>query len=134
MANPYDPQMNPRREARNVLGGPLKDCSVKPMTGFFRDGCCRTSDDDRGRHVVCVELTAEFLEFSKSKGNDLSTPRPEFGFAGLKPGQQWCLCGLRWVEAYQAGVAPRIYIESTEAMMREWVDIEILKKYALDLA
>jgi uncharacterized protein (DUF2237 family) len=93
---------------RNVLGGPLGSCSEKPMTGFFRDGCCNTSDEDFGSHTICVLLTADFLEFSKARGNDLSTPRPEFGFPGLHPGDRWCLCAARWREALHAGKAPLI--------------------------
>ncbi|HNI73280.1 MAG TPA: DUF2237 domain-containing protein, partial [Accumulibacter sp.] len=93
---------------RNVLGGILGACSERPLTGFFRDGCCHTSDEDLGSHTICVVLTAEFLAFSKSRGNDLSTPRPEYQFPGLKPGDRWCLCALRWREALQAGQAPRV--------------------------
>ena len=89
---------------RNVLGGPLGTCGERPLTGFFRDGCCNTSDDDLGRHTVCAVMTAEFLEFSKIAGNDLSTPRPEFGFPGLQPGDRWCLCAARWREACAAGL------------------------------
>ena len=85
----------------NVLGGPLLTCGDRPLTGFFRDGCCNTSEEDLGSHTVCVELTAEFLEFSQARGNDLSTPRPEYDFPGLEPGQRWCLCAARWVEAYK---------------------------------
>src|SRR4030095_13064175 len=99
--------------SRNVLGGPLADCSRLPMTGFFRDGCCNTSDEDRGSHTVAVVMTAEFLIFSKSRGNDLSTPVPEFQFPGLKPGDRWCLCAARWLEAQQQGMAPRVVLRGT---------------------
>jgi len=97
----------------NVLGGPLLTCSDRPLTGFFRDGCCNTSEEDMGSHTVCVILTAEFLEFSKARGNDLSTPHPEFDFPGLQPGQRWCLCAARWLEAWQAGKAPYVSLNST---------------------
>jgi uncharacterized protein (DUF2237 family) len=117
----------------NVLGEPLKPCSTQPMTGFFRDGCCNTSDDDLGRHVVCVRVTREFLEFSRSRGNDLITPMTEYGFPGLEPGDQWCLCAARWQEAFQAGVAPRVVLESTHAAALQICRLADLKKYALDL-
>jgi len=118
----------------NVLGGPLRTCSTAPLTGFFRDGCCRTDDSDVGVHSVCVEATAEFLEFSRRVGNDLSTPRPEYGFAGLKPGDQWCLCASRWVEAYRAGVAPRVVLEATHAKTLEFVELETLMMYSTGAA
>lgn len=102
-----------RPRARNVLGGPLLPCSVAPLTGFFRDGCCNTAPEDAGLHTVCAQMTAEFLAFSRRMGNDLSTPRPEFGFAGLKPGDRWCLCAARWEEARRAGVAPPVLLEAT---------------------
>ena len=117
----------------NVLGEPLLSCSEEPMTGFFRDGCCNTSAEDLGRHVVCVRVTAEFLEFSKSRGNDLSTPLPEFGFPGLKPGDQWCLCAARWQEALEAGKAPRVILQSTHAAALKVIRLPDLKKFALDL-
>ena len=97
-----------RRPSRNVLGGPMAVCSARPMTGFFRNGCCETGPEDIGSHTVCAVMTAAFLAFSKSRGNDLSTPRPEFGFAGLKPGDRWCLCAPRWQEALEAGAAPQV--------------------------
>ena len=100
-------------QARNVLGGALLPCSVAPLTGFYRDGCCNTGPGDVGLHVVCAEVTEEFLAFSRAVGNDLSTPRPEFGFVGLKPGDRWCLCAARWEEARQAGVAPPVLLEAT---------------------
>lgn len=118
---------------KNVLGGLLQLCSGDPLTGFYRDGCCNTGAGDAGAHVVCTEVTAEFLAFSKSRGNDLSTPHPEFGFAGLKPGDRWCLCALRWVEALQAGAAPRLVLAATHEAMLEYAPLTELKKYALDL-
>lgn len=117
----------------NVLGEPLVPCSEEPMTGFFRDGCCNTSPEDMGRHVVCVRVTADFLQFSKSRGNDLSTPVPEFGFPGLRPGDQWCLCAARWQEALEAGKAPRVVLQATHASALKIVKLADLKKYALDL-
>lgn len=102
------------------------------MTGFYRTGCCETGDDDRGVHTVCVVLTKEFLEFSKSVGNDLSTPMPQFGFMGLKPGMQWCLCALRWVQAYKMGRAPKVFLRGTHARMLNYVPLETLKEYAID--
>lgn len=121
------------KEEKNVLGGKLEDCSVDPITGFFRDGCCRTNEQDIGLHVVCAEMTEEFLEFSKEKGNDLSTPRPEFHFPGLKPGDRWCVCALRWKEAFDAGVAPPICLLSTDRSALEVLSLEDLKKHAIDL-
>jgi len=103
------------------------------MTGFFRDGCCNTSPEDLGRHVVCVRVTARFLEFSRSRGNDLSTPNLEFGFPGLKPGDQWCLCAARWQEALEAGAAPHVLLQSTHAAALRVVKLRDLKKYAIDL-
>ena len=120
--------------ARNVLGEPLESCSEDPMTGFFRDGCCNTSDEDFGRHTVCIRVTREFLEFSRSCGNDLSTPREEFGFPGLRPGDQWCLCATRWQEALEAGAAPRVLLRATHAATLEIVELEDLKRYAIDLS
>ena len=120
--------------ARNVLGEPLESCSEDPMTGFFRDGCCNTSDEDFGRHTVCIRVTREFLEFSRSRGNDLSTPREEFGFPGLRPGDQWCLCATRWQEALEAGAAPRVLLRATHAATLEIVELEDLKRYAIDLS
>jgi uncharacterized protein (DUF2237 family) len=117
----------------NVLGEPLESCSEEPMTGFFRDGCCNTSPEDFGSHTVCTRVTAEFLEFSKQRGNDLSTPMPDFGFPGLKPGDQWCLCAARWQEALEAGSAPRVVLKATHAAALRIVKLADLKKYALDL-
>ena len=126
----------PRREspARNVLGETLEICSISPMTGFFRDGCCNTSQDDVGSHTVCVVMTAAFLEFSKSRGNDLSTPVPEFGFPGLKPGDRWCLCAPRWQEALEAEKAPRVVLRATHEGALSYCSLADLKRFALDLA
>lgn len=118
--------------ALNVLGTPLESCSTDPMTGFYRDGCCSTGADDAGVHVVCSRVTAEFLAFSKDAGNDLSTPRPEFGFAGLKPGDQWCLCASRWAEAHAAGTAPPVVLAATHAAALEWCTLSDLQAHALD--
>lgn len=117
----------------NVLGGPLLTCSDKPITGFFRDGCCNTSEEDFGSHTICVLLTAEFLEYSKAGGNDLSTPRPEYDFPGLQAGQRWCLCAARWLEAYRDGKAPKVSLNSTNQLALEIVPLAALKQYAIDL-
>jgi len=117
----------------NVLGEPLVPCSVDPVTGFFRDGCCNTSAEDFGLHTVCVRVTAEFLEFSRSRGNDLTTPHTEFGFPGLRPGDQWCLCAARWQEALDAGAAPRVVLQATHAATLRVVKLANLKEYAIDL-
>ena len=115
----------------NVLGQPLASCSVDPMTGFFRTGCCETGPHDHGRHIVCAELTADFLEFSRRRGNDLITPRPEFDFPGLRPGDRWCLCADRWREALEAGVAPPVILEATHARALETVELEVLLAHAV---
>lgn len=117
----------------NVLGEPLLSCSEQPLTGFFRDGCCNTSREDIGLHVVCIRVTAEFLDFSRSRGNDLSTPHPEFGFPGLKPADQWCLCAERWQEALEAGAAPHVVLQATHAAALRVVQLRDLKKVAIDL-
>jgi uncharacterized protein (DUF2237 family) len=117
----------------NVLGGPLQACSTSPITGFFRDGCCNTAPEDVGKHTVCCEMTEEFLALSKYLGNDLSTPRPEFGFPGLTGGDRWCLCVDRWAQAYDEGAAPRVILQATHINALETVPLEILKKFALDL-
>ncbi len=122
-----------RRPSRNVLGGPLAACSVAPLTGFFRNGCCDTSAQDFGSHTVCAVMTEEFLAFSKSAGNDLSTPHPEFGFAGLQPGDRWCLCAPRWQEALLAGKAPRVVLAATHAGALDHCDLADLKQFADDL-
>jgi hypothetical protein len=119
---------------KNVFGGKLETCSTSPMTGFYRDGCCRTGPQDLGLHVVCAEVTEEFLEFSKARGNDLSTPNPEYDFPGLKPGDRWCLCALRWKEALDAGVAPPVILAATHELALKVVSLEDLKKHAIDLA
>lgn len=119
-------------EQLNVLGGPLLACSYAPLTGFFRTGCCETSAEDAGRHVVCVKVTREFLEYSYSVGNDLSTPRPEFRFAGLRPGDRWCLCAARWLEAYRAGAAPGVVLAATHRAALEIVPLELLRECALE--
>jgi len=118
----------------NVLGEPLQPCSDNPLTGFFRTGSCITGPDDVGRHIICCEMTAEFLAFSKSRGNDLSTPRPEMAFPGLKPGDRWCLVAPRWVEALQAGMAPRVALLFTHEGALRYTDLKTLKAYALDLS
>ncbi|HEY2048462.1 MAG TPA: DUF2237 domain-containing protein [Caulobacteraceae bacterium] len=118
------------RDARNVLGGPLSACSMDPVTGFFRNGCCETGPEDVGMHTVCAVMTAEFLEFSQLVGNDLSTPRPELGFPGLRPGDRWCLCAPRWKEALDAGVAPPIVLEATHEEVLAITPLGILKDHA----
>ena len=123
---------NNREPSLNVLGQPLAPCSLAPLTGFFRDGCCETGPHDAGRHVVCAEVTAEFLAFSKSRGNDLSTPRAEYRFAGLKPGDRWCLCAERWREALVAGKAPKVMLRSTHMAALRYVTLDDLKRHALD--
>lgn len=120
-------------EPINVFDEPLEDCGRDPMTGFFRDGCCNTGAQDTGSHTVCVELTAEFLEFSKRRGNDLSTPRPEFDFPGLKPGDRWCLCAARWLEAHRSDSAPRVWLARTHKRALEVVPLRVLRDYAIDL-
>jgi uncharacterized protein (DUF2237 family) len=115
----------------NVLGEPLVPCSYDPLTGFFRDGCCRTDDEDVGTHVVCAKVTAEFLAFSKSRGNDLMTPRPEYRFRGLKPGDRWCLCVLRWKEALEAGVAPGVVLACTHQRALSAVSLAQLQTHAV---
>ncbi|MFQ3623189.1 MAG: DUF2237 domain-containing protein [Acetobacteraceae bacterium] len=122
------------RRARNVLGGPLLACSHDPLTGWFRDGCCNTDDRDVGLHTVCAVMTAEFLAFSRSRGNDLVTPRPEYGFPGLKPGDRWCLCAARWQEALAAGCAPDVVLEATHARTLEVCRLEELMAHATDRA
>ena len=120
-------------ESVNVYGEQLLNCRDDPLTGFFRDGCCNTSAQDLGSHTVCVAVTDEFLAFSRSRGNDLATPVPDFGFPGLKPGDRWCLCAARWLEALQAGVAPRVRLRATHQRTLEVVPLADLKLYAIDL-
>lgn len=118
----------------NVFGEPLAVCSTRPMTGWYRSGCCETDDQDFGSHTVCVVVTAEFLEFSRSRGNDLSTPMPEAGFPGLQPGDRWCLCAARWQEALEAGKAPRVFLRATHRRALEVVKLSDLKALAVDLS
>ena len=118
--------------ARNVLGGRLEICSLQPRTGFYRTGCCHTGPDDLGCHTVCVEVTEAFLAFSRARGNDLSTPRPEFGFAGLKPGDRWCLCAARWAEALEAGRAPGVVLRATEVSALDYCALEDLREHGID--
>jgi uncharacterized protein len=120
--------------AYNVLGEPLEACSIKPMTGFYRDGCCNTGREDIGSHTVCAVMTAAFLDFSKSRGNDLSTPMPELGFPGLKPGDRWCLCAPRWQEAFEASEAPRVVLRATHQGTLSYCSLADLKRLAVDLA
>ena len=117
-------------EARNVLGAELVPCSLDPLTGFYRNGCCETGPHDVGLHTVCAVMTAEFLAFSRRAGNDLSTPRPDLGFAGLKPGDRWCLCAPRWKEALDAGAAPQVILQSTHEETLAIVPLGVLKDYA----
>lgn len=126
-----NPQPTSRTTASNVLGTPLGTCCTSPMTGFYRDGCCNTGAGDMGAHVVCAEMTAEFLAFTQVQGNDLSTPVPAFQFPGLKPGDRWCLCASRWKEALDAGVAPPVDLTATHASALEYVSLDELKSYAL---
>ncbi|WP_028309850.1 DUF2237 family protein [Derxia gummosa] len=121
---------SPARTARNVLGGPLQTCSTRPLTGFFRDGCCNTAPEDLGQHTICVRMTAEFLAFSKAAGNDLSTPVPQYRFPGLKPGDRWCLCASRWVEAMEAGAAPAVVLEATHERALEVANLADLRYHA----
>ena len=116
----------------NVLGGALEGCSTTPLTGYFRNGCCDTSAEDRGLHTVCAVMTAEFLALSKYLGNDLSTPRPEYGFAGLKPGDRWCLCAGRFLQAHDEGAAPQVNLAATHIRTLDIVPLEVLETYAID--
>ena len=121
------------RDACNVFGEPLAECGCSPMTGFYRDGCCNTGPQDAGSHGVCAQLTKEFLHYTKTRGNDLSTPVPEYGFPGLKPGDRWCLCASRWREALVDGVAPPVVLTATHQKALEYVTIDDLKRHAVDL-
>ncbi|HSD43691.1 MAG TPA: DUF2237 domain-containing protein [Burkholderiales bacterium] len=127
------PRDTPAGGARNVLGGPLATCCTAPMTGFYRDGSCHTGPQDFGTHVVCAQVTREFLEFSVARGNDLVTPVPQFGFPGLAPGDKWCLCAMRWKEALAAGVAPPVVLAATHEKALEFVSLADLKRHAVDL-
>ena len=118
---------------RNVLGGPLAPCSSSPRTGFYRDGCCNTGPEDLGLHVVCAEVTAEFLRFARSRGNDLITPVPELGFPGLEPGDRWCVCAATWREAFEAGVASPVVLAATNEETLAVIPLDALKQHALDL-
>jgi hypothetical protein len=120
-----------RKKGLSVLGRPLAECSRAPLTGFFRDGCCETGPDDVGVHSVCAVVTAEFLEFSKRRGNDLSTPAPHYGFPGLKPGDRWCLCASRWLEAYESGCAPRVDLAATHEATLDLVPLQALQAHAI---
>ena len=120
-----------KADSINVLGGALEGCSIAPLTGFFRNGCCDTGSEDQGVHIVCAIMTAQFLAFSRERGNDLVTPRPAVRFAGLKPGDRWCLCALRWKEALEAGVAPPVHLEATHARALELLELAHLQAHAL---
>ena len=120
-------------DSLNIFDEVLETCGDDPKTGFFRDGCCNTDSQDLGSHTVCVLASKEFLEYSRFKGNDLSTPAPEYGFPGLKPGDSWCLCAARWWEAYNQGMAPRVYLRRTHKKALKIIPIEVLREYALDL-
>ena len=124
--------MSEKEIVNNIFGDEIEACCYDPMTGYFRDGFCNTDEHDHGSHVVCAVMTDDFLEFSKSKGNDLSTPRPEFNFPGLKEGDRWCLCALRWKEAYDAGVAPKVFLESCHLNSLNFVTKEQLAEYAVN--
>ena len=115
----------------NVLGEPLQPCSMNPLTGFYRDGCCKTGEDDSGKHIVCAQMTEDFLNYTKSRGNDLSTAIPQFGFPGLKPGDQWCLCASRWKEALDAGKAPPVQLRATHEAALQIVSLDELQHHAL---
>lgn len=123
-----------RRSGRNVLGETLVPCSLAPLTGFYRDGCCHTGPEDLGAHVVCAEMTQAFLAYSRSVGNDLSTPNPEFGFPGLQPGDRWCVCAARWHQALEAGVAPRVILAATHEATLDIIPLADLKKHAIDVS
>ena len=120
-------------EPLNVFGQPLETCGTNPLTGFFRDGCCNTNALDLGSHTVCIRVSQEFLDFSMDQGNDLSTPRPEYDFPGLKAGSRWCLCAARWMEAHEQDCAPKVYLSSTHLKALELIPLELLEEYALDL-
>ena len=123
-----------KMESLNVLGTELEECSTQPITGFFRDGACNTSKQDVGSHTVCAVMTPAFLEYSSEQGNDLITPQPEYGFPGLKPGDRWCLCARRWLEALKAGKAPRVMVRSTHQACLQVLSLDDLKQHAVDLS
>ena len=120
-------------ESVNVFDEPLQSCSEDPATGFFRDGCCNTNDQDTGSHTVCIQITKDFLEYSRFRGNDLSTPMHDFGFPGLRPGDRWCLCAARWLEAQNQGMAPRVFLTRTHKKALDIIAMDLLRKYAVDL-
>ena len=122
-----------RFEDKNVLGGELAACSLEPRTGFYRDGCCNTGAEDLGLHIVCAQVTAEFLEFARGQGNDLITPQPAFGFPGLKPGDRWCVCAATWRQAFEAGIAPPVVLAATHEETLAVVPLSALKEHALDM-
>lgn len=122
-----------KEDAINVLGGELKPCSTSPLTGFFRDGCCNTCSEDVGSHTVCIEITTDFLEYSRFAGNDLSSPRLEFGFPGLKEGDRWCLCASRWLQAHDKGMAPKIFLKNTHIKALVTIPLDLLDQYAARL-
>jgi uncharacterized protein (DUF2237 family) len=124
----------PKKPSMNVLGGTLADCSHSPRTGFYRDGCCNTGDEDFGAHLICTEVTEEFLEFSKQAGNDLSTPNPAHGFPGLRPGDRWCVCAGRWKEALEAGCAAPVALEATHVNALDVVSLDDLRKHAIEVS
>ena len=128
----FDGNEDRSSQQRNVLGGPITTCSTAPRTGFFRDGCCNTGPQDRGLHIVCAVMTDDFLRYSRSVGNDLSTPAPDFGFPGLKAGDRWCLCGARWKQALDAGCAPHVVLTGTNELMLQLVPLEVLFAHAID--
>jgi uncharacterized protein (DUF2237 family) len=123
-----------RQPSRNVLGGPLESCSFNPLTGFFRNGCCDTSAEDSGNHTICIVATADFLAFAKARGNDLSTPVPDYDFPGVQPGDRWCLCAPRWQEAFEAGRAPGVALKATHEGALAYCDLADLKAHAVDLS
>ena len=123
-----------QNESLNVFEEQLESCSSDPLTGFYRDGCCNTGDTDHGSHTVCVRLTDDFLDFSASRGNDLKTPVPAFNFPGLSDGERWCLCAGRWLEAHNAGKAPRVFMKSTHLRALEIIPMDVLRSYAIDLS
>lgn len=128
---PFDQVPSGGGPALNVLGGPLAECGQDPVTGFYRNGCCHTGPDDRGAHTVCAVMTEDFLRFTRARGNDLSTPRPEFDFPGLKPGDRWCLCAARWREAYEAGCAPQVVLAATHARTLGIAPLAALREHAV---
>lgn len=130
---PFDHRSGGGRGATNVLGGPLAECGADPVTGFYRDGCCHTGPEDVGVHTVCAVMTEDFLAFTAGRGNDLSTPRPEFGFPGLKAGDRWCLCAARWLEAFGAGCAPKVSLRATHARTLDLVPLDALTACAVDV-